>query len=310
MRRTMLALAAFAVVAAACGSGSTPAASPSTASSPPSTATAAPATAAECASQNAAALTNAGTLTIGTDNPAYPPWYAGGGTQGTGWKINNPANGKGFESAVAYAVAGKLGFTRDQVEWIVVPFDQAFKPGAKPFDFDINQISITPKRAQAIDFSQGYYDVSSAVVAVGGTPIAKATSISDLRQYRLATQIGTTDYDFITNVIQPTTEAGAYNTLNDSVQALKAGQIDGVVVDLPTAFYMAAVQVPNGVIVGQFPANASGSKDQFGMTFTKGNPLVACVNQALDELKADGTLQAIQDRWLASVAGAPVFSMS
>jgi len=307
MRRTMLALAALAIVAAACGGQE-----PTTAGSPSETpsGTSAPATAAGCASQNAAALTNAGQLTIGTDNPAYPPWYAGGGTKGTGWKINNPATGKGFESAVAYAVADRLGFTKDQVQWTVVPFDQAFKPGAKPFDFDINQISITPKRAQAVDFSQGYYDVSSAVVAVGGTPIAKATSVSDLRQYRLATQIGTTDYDLIVNVIQPTPEAGAYNTLNDAVQALKAGQVDGIVVDLPTAFYMAAVQVPDGVIVGQFPADASGAKDQFGMTFTKGSPLVACVNQALDELKADGTLQAIQDRWLAGVAGAPVFSMS
>jgi len=307
MRRTMLALAALAIVAAACGGQE-----PTTAGSPSGTpsGTSAPATAAGCASQNAAALTNAGQLTIGTDNPAYPPWYAGGGTKGTGWKINNPATGKGFESAVAYAVADRLGFTKDQVQWTVVPFDQAFKPGAKPFDFDINQISITPKRAQAVDFSQGYYDVSSAVVAVGGTPIAKATSVSDLRQYRLATQIGTTDYDLIVNVIQPTPEAGAYNTLNDAVQALKAGQVDGIVVDLPTAFYMAAVQVPDGVIVGQFPADASGAKDQFGMTFTKGSPLVACVNQALDELKADGTLQAIQDRWLAGVAGAPVFSMS
>ncbi|HZD80085.1 MAG TPA: ABC transporter substrate-binding protein [Actinomycetota bacterium] len=302
MRRMLVAVAAFGLLLAACASNENPVVAPSAGGggSPSSSATAA-----DCA-QGVTTYVNSGQLTVGTDNPAYPPWYAGDDTQGTNWKINNPATGKGFESAVAYAVADKMGFSRDQVQWVEVPFNQSFAPGPKSFDFDINQISYSPKRAKAVDFSQSYYDVNPALVALQGTPIAKATSLSDLKNYSLASQIGTTDYDYIANVIQPTKEPGAYNSLADAVQALKSGNVDGIVVDLPTAFYITAVQIPQGVIVGQFPAE--GQQEYFAMAFQKGNSLVQCVNQALDELKSEGTLKAIQDRWLSSKVSVPVLS--
>jgi len=308
MRRVLVAVAAFGLLLAACAKSSTTTQTVSPASGGSTATSAAPATAADCA-KGVTSYVSSGVLTIGTDNPAYPPWYAGGDTAGTNWKINNPATGKGFESAVAYAVAEQLGFGRDQVQWVEVPFNQSFAPGPKSFDFDINQISYTPKRAQAVDFSESYYDVNPALVALKGTPITQATTLSDLKDFSLASQIGTTDYDYIVNVIQPNKEAGAYNSLADAVQALKSGSVDGIVVDLPTAFYITAVQIPNGVIVGQFPP-AGGQQEYFAMAFAKGNPLVQCVNMALEELKSDGTLQSIQDRWLSSKVSVPVFSTS
>jgi polar amino acid transport system substrate-binding protein len=190
------------------------------------------------------------------------------------------------------------------VVWVEVPFNQSFKPGPKDFDLDINQISYRRQRDQAVDFSDSYYDVNQALVAVRGTPISDAATLQDLKAYRLGAPIGTTSYDYIVNNIQPDQDPGVYDTLNDSISALKNGQIDGVVVDLPTAFYITAVQVPHGVIVGQFPT--VGQQEYFGMVFEDGSPLVGCVNQALDELKADGTLQAIQQEWLADKAQAPV----
>jgi polar amino acid transport system substrate-binding protein len=249
-------------------------------------------------------LVQQGQLTIGTDNPAFPPWFGGGTPKGSPWEINDPSTGEGFESAVAYAVAEELGFSRDDVEWIEVPFNQSFKPGPKDFDFDINQISFVPARDEAVDFSDSYYDVNQALVAVGGTPIADATSLEELKQYKLGAPVGTTSFDYIEQNIQPEQDPGVYDTLNDSISALENGQIDGVVVDLPTAFFITAVQIPNGVIVGQFPT--VGQQEYFGMVFEEGNPLVECVNQALDRLKEDGTLQAIQQEWLADKAQAPV----
>jgi polar amino acid transport system substrate-binding protein len=249
-------------------------------------------------------LVQEGQLTVGTDNPAFPPWFEGGTPQGSPWEINDPATGEGFESAVAYAVAGELGFSEDQVEWVEVPFNQSFKPGPKDFDFDINQISYAPVRDEAVDFSESYYDVNQALVAVGGTPIADATSVSELAAYKLGAPVGTTSFDYIEQNIQPEEDPGVYDTLNDAVSALKNGQVDGIVVDLPTAFFITAVQVPNGVIVGQFPT--VGQQEYFGMVFEDGNPLVECVNQALDSLKEDGTLASIQQEWLADKAQAPV----
>ncbi|HJV05267.1 MAG TPA: ABC transporter substrate-binding protein [Actinomycetota bacterium] len=245
-----------------------------------------------------------GRLTIGTDNPAFPPWFGGGTPEGSPWEINDPSTGKGFESAVAYAAAEELGFSEGEVEWVEVPFNQSFKPGPKDFDFDINQISYVPERDEAVDFSESYYDVNQALVAVGGTPIADATSLEDLRQYKLGAQVGTTSFSYIEDNIQPDQDPAVYDTNNDAIRALENGQIDGLVVDLPTAFFVTAVQIPNGVIVGQFPT--IGQQEYFGMVFEDGNPLVECVNQALDRLKEDGTLQAIQQRWLADKADAPV----
>jgi polar amino acid transport system substrate-binding protein len=256
-----------------------------------------------CATENLPLL-SPGQLTVGTDNPAFPPWFEGGTPEGSPWEINDPATGEGFESAVAYAVAERMGFTPDQVVWVEIPFNQSFRPGPKDFDFDINQISFVPERDEAVDFSDSYYDVNQALVAVQGTPIADATSVAELQGYTLGAPVGTTSFDYIETNIQPTEDPAVYDTLNDAVRALKNGQVDGIVVDLPTAFFITAVQIPRGVIVGQFPT--VGAQEYFGMVFAEGNPLVECVNQALDELKADGTLQAIQQEWLADKADAPV----
>jgi polar amino acid transport system substrate-binding protein len=249
-------------------------------------------------------LVQEGQLTIGTDNPAFPPWFGGGTPEGSPWEINDPSTGKGFESAVAYAVAGELGFSDAEVEWVEVPFNQSFKPGPKDFDFDINQISYVPERDEAVDFSESYYDVNQALVSVEGSPIADATTLDELRSAKLGAQVGTTSFNYIEENIQPEQDPGVYDTNNDAIQALENGQIDGLVVDLPTAFFVTAVQVENGVIVGQFPT--VGQQEYFGMVFEEGNPLVDCVNQALDRLREDGTLQAIQQRWLADKADAPV----
>jgi len=247
-------------------------------------------------------LVNAGQLTVGTDNPAFPPWF--GGPEKSPWKVSDPRSGQGFESAVAYAVAKKLGFANSEVKWIVVPFNTSFAPGPKKFDFDINQISYTPARAKVVDFSDSYYDVNQAVVGRKGTPIATAQSSADLQKYKLGAQIGTTSYQYIKDFIKPSKQPAVFDSNDAAVAALKNGQIDGLVVDLPTAFYVTAVQVPDSKIVGQFPTANAG--ERFGMVFEKGNTLVGCVNHALTQLKHDGTLQQIQEKWLAKVGNAPI----
>jgi polar amino acid transport system substrate-binding protein len=247
-------------------------------------------------------LVNEGQLTIGTDNPAFPPWF--GGKEKAPWKVSDPRSGQGFESAVAYAVAEELGFSKDEVEWVVVPFNTAFAPGNKKFDFDINQISFKPERAQAVDFSDSYYNVNQAIVVVNGTKIASAGSIAELKPYELGAQLGTTSYDYIVENIKPSKQPAVYDTNDGAVQALKNKQIDGLVVDLPTAFFVTAVQVENSKILGQFPSVGGG--EHFGMVFEKGNSLVRCVNEALSTLRSDGKLEDLQDRWLSKVAGAPV----
>jgi polar amino acid transport system substrate-binding protein len=251
-------------------------------------------------------LVSAGKLTIGTDNPAFGPWFGGGTPKGSKWEFNDPSTGEGFESAVAYAVADKLGFAKPEVVWVVVPFNNSFRPGPKKFDFDINQISVTAERDRAVDFSDSYYDVNQALVALKGTPIANAKSRDDLKPYRLGSQIGTTSLAYINDTIQPEKDARVYDTSNDVVAALNAKQIDGIVVDLPTAFFLVgAEEVKNGTVVGQFP-NAGGAQEHFGMLFEERNPLRDCVNTALAELKDDGTLEQIQQEWLSEKASAPV----
>ena len=244
---------------------------------------------AECSKENLTVV-NPGTLTIGTDTPAYPPYFVD----------DDPTNGQGFESAVAYAVANGLGFAPSEVNWTVVPFNKSYAPGDKDFDFDVNQISITPKRQKAVDFSQGYYTVNQAVVALNDSAIAGATTLDELRGAKLGAQVGTTSLDFITEVVQPNEDPYVYNDTNDAKSALNNGQIDGIVVDLPTAYYITAVEIDNSKIVGQFQPTAGG--EEFGLLFAKGNPLVQCVNLVLDDLKASGELQAIQDEWLAGEA--------
>ena len=247
-----------------------------------------------CSKENLTLLTP-GTLTIGTDTPAYPPYFVD----------DDPTNGKGFESAVAYAVADTLGFTPQEVTWVTVPFNTSYAPGEKNFDFDINQITVTPKRQKVVDFSDGYYTTNQAVVALKDSPIANATSITELQSAKLGAQIGTTSLDFINDVVQPAEQPYVYNDTNDAKSALQNGQIDGIVVDLPTAYYITAVELPKGKIVGQFAAQEGG--EQFGLLFAKGNPLVSCVNEALAELSSSGELQAIQDEWLAGDT-APYFT--
>lgn len=248
-------------------------------------------------------LLNEGQLTLGTDNPAFPPWWGGGETRKP-WKISNPYSGKGYESAVGYAVAGQLGFAKAQVEWTHVPFAQSYRPGDKKFDFYMAQVSYTPDRDKVVDFSNAYYYVNQALVGRKGTPIASAKSIAALRPYRLGAQLGTTSYQYIVNNIRPDSKPLAYRTNDLAVQALKNGQIDGIVVDLPTAFFVTAVQVEDGVIVGQFPNR--GARERFGMVFEQGNPLRRCVNKALNRLWVNGTIKRLQNIWLAKAGGAPV----
>jgi polar amino acid transport system substrate-binding protein len=286
----LVALAAAATLTAGCGGGT-------------SGTTAASSSAAASCAKSQLTLVKPGRLTIGTDNPAYPPWYAGG-TKSSFWKVNDPSTGKGFESATAYAVAKRLGFSPSAVHWTYVPFNRSFAPGKKPFDFDINQISYSKERAKVVTFSKSYYDVNQAIVVLKGTKIASLHDIAGLRPFKLGAQIGTTSYSFITSTIKPTTQPAAYPQNAGAVEALKNKQIDGLVVDLPTAFYVSAAQVPNSEVLGQF--NSGGGAGYFGMVFAKGNSLAACVDQALAKLRANGTLKQLEQKWLAKATGAPV----
>ena len=247
-------------------------------------------------------LVSPGKLTVGTDNPAFPPWF--GGSPKSLWKVADPRTGQGFESAVAYAVAKQLGFAKSEVEWKHVTFANSYAPGPKPFDFDINEISFTPARAKVVSFSDSYYDVNQAVVVNKGTPIASVTDTAGLKQYELGAQLGTTSYQFIQDKIKPSKKPSVFPTNTGAVQALKNKQIDGLVVDLPTAFYVTAVQVPNSKVLGQFPTEPGG--EHFGMVFQKDNPLVRCVNTALSKLRSGGTLKQLQQQWLAKATGAPI----
>jgi polar amino acid transport system substrate-binding protein len=247
-------------------------------------------------------LVNADKLTIATDNPAYPPWY--GGTPKAPWKTSDPRSGQGYESAVAYAVARKLGFAKAEVKWVAVPFEQLIKPGPKSFDFDINQVSYSPQRAKVVDFSKSYYDVNQALVAPKGDPVARAKTVAALKPYKLGVQIGTTSYDYIRKNIKPEKKPLVYGNSNDVVSGLRAKQIDGIVVDFPTAYYISAVQVPNSTIVGRLPT--VGPHEHFGLVFEKGSPLVGCVNQAIDSLRDDGTLSRLEQTWISSKAHAPL----
>jgi polar amino acid transport system substrate-binding protein len=240
-------------------------------------------------------LLSPGTLTVGTDSPAYPPWFVD----------NDPSNGKGYESAVTYAVAEQLGFTADQVTWVKVPFNTSYKPGDKNFDFDINQISITPQRAEVVDFSDGYYSAAQAVIALKDSDIAGVTSLADLADYKLGAQTGTTSLTAVRETIKPSTEPAVFEDTNAAKQALLNGQVDGIVADLPTAFYITAAEIEDSVIAGQFQP-VSGEQEQFGMLFQKGNPLVDCVNQALAALTSDGTLDQLQQQWLSNEVDVPV----
>jgi polar amino acid transport system substrate-binding protein len=236
-------------------------------------------------------LANSGQLTIGTDKPAFPPYF----------EDNDPTNGKGFESAVAYAVADKMGFSKADVKWKVVPFNSSYAPGPKDFDFDINQISITPAREKAVAFSKPYYVAPQAVVIGKGSDL-NVSSLADLKDATIGVQIGTTSLDAVTQVVQPSTQPKVFNDSNDVVTALKQNQVDAIVVDLPTAFYLTAAQVPGSKIVGQFSAPGG---DSFGLLLQKESKLTPCVDKAIAELDSSGELKQITDRWMGEAAGAP-----
>jgi polar amino acid transport system substrate-binding protein len=312
MRKLFVALAlASTVVLAACGNdnptvggGSTGASTGGSAGTSTSGATGSQ-TAAACAQANASAFKSSGTLTIGTDNPAFEPWFGGTGTYGP-WKANpnggtgNPARGDGYESATAYAIADQLGFSHDQVTWVPVDFNESYKPGPKDFDFYMAEVSYLPERDQAVDFSESYYDVSQALVAKKGTPIASATTFADLKPYKLGAQVGTTSYNYIVNNIQPDQQPAVFDRSTDVIQAFNNGQIDGYVVDAPTAYVNVLIgQAKDGVVVGQFPA--IGDQEYFGLVFETGSPLVSCVNTAIDTLRSDGTLDGLDQKWLKAV---------
>jgi polar amino acid transport system substrate-binding protein len=280
MRKLLVALATLALLGAACASDSSTVTG-STPSSP----------AADACAKDSLNLVNPGTLTVGTDDPSFPPWVL----------KNDPTSGQGYESAVAYDVADRLGFSKDEVKWVTVPFNKSYAPGPKDFDFDINQISVTPEREQVVSFSDSYYDVSQALIVNDGTPIASATSVSDLQGYKFGAQIGTTSLQFITEVIQPTQQSQVFDTTSDALTALKNGQIDGTVLDLPTASYSAG---KGQTVLGQFASTG----EHFGLLFQKDNPLVTCVNAALADMRTSGVLDDLETQYLADYLDVPTIS--
>jgi polar amino acid transport system substrate-binding protein len=282
----LIALLLLALLVGACGSDDD-----SASSKPAATATA---KADACTKDNLKTQTP-GTLTVATDKPAYPPYF----------EDDKPANGKGFESAVAYAVADQLGFAKEDVKWTVVPFNASYAPGPKQFDFDVNQISITAKRKKAVDFSAPYFTAPQALVVPKGSKLAGASSLADVRSAKIGVQVGTTSFDAVKEVVKPSTDPKVFNNSTDVVTALKQKQVDGVVVDLPTAFYVTAAQVEGSKIVGQFEAPGG---DEWGALLAKGSPLTACVSQAITKLQSSGELKQIYDKWLGDAAGAPTLS--
>jgi polar amino acid transport system substrate-binding protein len=282
----LLTAAALPLTLAACGSDDD---SETTAGT---TAAGAATTAAAACEKDSLALVNDGQLTVATDRPAYPPYF----------EDDDPTNGRGFESAVAYAIARQLGFAEGEVRWVIEPFNSSYAPGPKRFDFDLNQISITPQRQRAVDFSSPYYTAPQAVVALKRSDAARATSLTDLKEAQLGVQIGTTSLEAVDANIEPSKQPKVFNDSNDVVRALKQGQVDAVVVDLPSAFYLTAAQVPEAAIVGQFEAPGG---DAWGALLARDSELTDCVSRAVDALRADGTLDRLEQQWMGEAAGAP-----
>jgi len=247
------------------------------------------------ASTNGLETVTPGKLTIGTGQPAYEPWVVG----------DKPESGKGFEAAVAYAVAAKLGFAKKDVFWVRTTFDEAIAPGAKNFDFNLQQFSITPERKKSVDFSSPYYSTTQTVITIKGSKAYDVTSIAGLKDLVIGAASGTTSYTAITDVIKPKTQAQAFNSNDDAVAALKSGQIDALVVDLPTAIYETAADLTGGKIIGQLAGTTAGG-DEFGLVLDKGSKLTAKVSAAVDALRKDGTLAKLETKWLADYAQAPV----
>jgi polar amino acid transport system substrate-binding protein len=298
MRRSPLLLALALLCAAAAGCGGSSSSSSSDTGTTAST---------KLCTTNDPHLVHAGQLTVATGNPAYPPWFEGG-TKSSYWKVDDPNNGQGYESAVTYAIAKQLGFSKPQVKWIAVGFNPSIAPGSKNYDFNIQQVSFNHQRAQAVGFSRSYFDENQSVVGLQGTPITSAKTFDDLKQYKLGAQVGTTSYDYIVDNIKPSQKPQVYDTLNDAITALKNHQIDGLVTDFPGAYYIADVQLSNGKIVGRLPT--IGAEEHFGVTLEKGSPFVNCINRALAALKQDGTLQQLEQKWITGKAKAPLITQS
>jgi polar amino acid transport system substrate-binding protein len=301
---------ALAAVLGACTAGGGATVAPSAASVAPSVepsvapSASAAATPDACA-KDALATFTPGALTVGTDNPAYPPYFLENpdGSKTDPWELGDPTNATGFESAVAYAIADQIGFAREDVTWVVVPFLNSFAPGPKTFDFYVNQVSFKPERAQTADLSDGYYFGNQSLVVLKDSPLASATTIAELKAGTYGAQVGTTSYDAIVNVIAPTADPQVYDTNDLAIEALGQGKIDGVVVDLPTADYITNVQVEDATIVGQFEG---GTPEHFSAVLAKDSPLTECVNAAIAALTADGTLDALASQFLPFQDTVPV----
>ncbi len=237
-----------------------------------------------------------GQLTVATGDPVFPPWIAD----------DDPTAKSGFESELVYALADELGFTEDQVVWTTTGFDEAIAPGEKDYDFNIQQYGITPERDEVVDFSDGYYTVQQAIVAAPDADIADATSLADLQDAKLGAAVGSTSLDYIDEVIQPSEDAAVFDDNAAAKSAFDAGQVDGLVFDLPTAFYITAAEIPDASIVGILPT--VGDEEELGMLFETGSPLIPCVNQALAAVKESGQLDALQEEWLANGGDTPTLS--
>jgi polar amino acid transport system substrate-binding protein len=239
-----------------------------------------------------------GKLSLATDNLSFPPWW--GGKEGHGFSPSDPYSGKGYEGAVSYEIARRLGFAKGDVTWKAVPFTKAIAPGKKAYDAYISQVSYTPARAKVFDFSNSYYFVNQAVVGLKGTPITKVKSMRALRTFTLGAPVATTSYGYIVKYIKPASKPKVYDSVNDTIAALKAKQIEGFVVDFPSTGYITGVQLPTSTVVGRLPAQ--GTKERFGLIFKRGASLDACVNKALAAMWADGTLKRYEKRWLQGTA--------
>ena len=284
-KRLMAILTVLALAVAACGGDG----AADTTTTEPDTTTPAD----ECAIENLD-LVNEGVLTAATGEPAFEPWVVD----------DDPTSQQGFEAAVVYAMAEEMGFTADQVTWTRIGFDEAIAPGPKSFDVNVQQYSITDARDEVVDFSYPYYVTQQALVAFADSAVTEATSLEDLKSYNLGAQIGTTSLDYIEEIIQPDTAPAVYDTNSDAKSALEAGQIDAIVFDLPTAYYITAVEIPEAAIVGALPASEE-QADRFGMLMEEGTGLKPCVDRALEALDNDGTLEALTDEWLQQEGNIP-----
>ncbi len=293
IRRIVPALAVGALVLAACGSdddsgdASSSTEAPDTTDSP------------DAGSGDCAATLSDGVLTIATGEPAFEPWVVN----------DDPASGEGFEAAVAYAVAAEMGFDSDAVTWVRTTFDEAIQPGAKSFDLNLQQYTITEARRENVDMSLPYYTSNQAIVALDGSAAAGATTVADLVDVKFGAQVGTTSLGFITDVIQPTQEPFVYDDNVGAKAALEANQIDAAVFDLPTALYVSAVEIEGSSVIGQFPADAGGTTDEFGFVLEKDSPLTGCVNDAITAITDSGELAEITEEWLANFTNAPIIAV-